>query len=161
MTNTTTTPDLSALGLGTALQKPTRPCACGWTVVLPGDRTNDLQGRPKAHREAAEYDAETDSTYVDLGCEARTQGTFAPGHDARLKGLAQTAALYGGDLLRDGLTVGPRDLLGALAPNLVRFVDEAVEAAEAKAKAKAEAAEAKAKAEAAKPKAAKTEAKAA
>ena len=118
-TNTnTSTLDLSALGL--APVDPTRPCACGWTVVLPGKA--NLKGRPKSHREVADYDEQTDLTFVELSCEARTKGTFAPGHDARLKGLAQTAALLGGDLARDGLTVDPWTLVGELAPALRRFL---------------------------------------
>lgn len=114
-----------------------RACACGWSVVLPGNRIGDLTGRPKAHRDAAEYDPQTDQTFVTLPCEATTKAVFAPGHDARLKGLAQTAAILGGDLAKDGLVADPVRVLQAIAPDLVRFVDEAVEREAAKAQAKA------------------------
>ena len=110
------TPDLASIGL--APVDPTRPCACGWTVCLPGKA--DLRGRPKAHRDAADYDPQTDLTFIELSCEARTKAVFAPGHDARFKGLAQTAALLGGDLMNsDGLSASPQVVLSALLMPLV------------------------------------------
>lgn len=140
-TKTQTAPalDLAALGLAPAA-KPTVPCACSWTVVLPGRA--DLTGRPKAHRDAAEYDAETDHTFVALACEAQTQSRFAPGHDARLKGLAQTAALLGGDLAKNGQSADPLTVLQAVAPNLAEFLPTAEEVAEHAAKAAERAAKA-------------------
>jgi hypothetical protein len=101
-----------------AKAEPTlRPCACAWTVALPGQV--DLKGAPKAHREAADYDAETDWTFIELGCGRETASIFAPGHDARLKGLAITAARFGGDLSRDGQSADPWTLLSEIAPNLL------------------------------------------
>jgi hypothetical protein len=126
-TQSTTAPTAPTLTLA-PLAKPERDCQCRWTVRLPGRA--DLTGRPKAHRDAAEYDAETDHTHVALDCDRTTQSVFAPGHDARLKGLAQTAVLLGGELVRtDGLAATPEDVLAALAPNLLDFLptDEQVE----------------------------------
>lgn len=119
--------DVAALGLA-PLAKPTRPCACAWTVDVPGRA--DLTGLPKAHRDHAEYDAETDRTFVAVPCDAQTQGTFAPGHDARLKGLARTAVLLGGDLTRGGQSADPATVLSAVAPALLAFLptEEQVEA---------------------------------
>ena len=133
-----TTAKVTEAALSALVPAPTtRPCACGWSVVLPGNRVGDLAGRPKAHRDAAEYDPQTDMTFIEIPCEATTKAIFAPGHDARLKGLAQTAAILGGDLSKDGLSADPVRVLQAIAPDLVRFVTEAVEREAAKAEAKA------------------------
>lgn len=97
-------------------------CACaGWTAVLPG--LPDLKGTPKAHRAAAEHDEATNQTTISIQCAGLTKATFAPGHDARFKGLAITAARFGGSMAKEqgGLLVdmSPWDAVGSVAPALV------------------------------------------
>lgn len=88
-----------------AASKETYPCRCGQFVGRDGERT---------------------------GCQARTARTFAPGHDAKAKGLFLRAALSG-DLVRDEAT--GRTYEGTDAAGLFGF-RELVLASLAKAQAK-------------------------
>jgi hypothetical protein len=132
MTTTSTTPAPSKK----------HPCACSVTSIsFGGDRRADL---PKKFRDLADYDVDTDTTIVDTLCEEVTEKVFAPGHDAKFKGLMQVALRFGGDAsIRDGgllISTGPVELTMKVAPKLVDHVTRPVAAPKprsAKAKAKA------------------------
>lgn len=101
-------------------------CACsGWQVAIPGNQLA-LKGAPKAHRDAAEYDTETNWTTISLECGKMTSSTFAPGHDARFKGLAITAARFGGEMqiARGGVlsSMSPANAVKSVSPGLLALL---------------------------------------
>jgi hypothetical protein len=80
------------------------PCACGRVeVVLPAEA---LALVPRKHRRFLETEAPDEAGWLYLAteCEVPTWGTFAPGHDARLAGLLQTADRADGYATLDGGT---------------------------------------------------------
>ena len=78
------------------------PCFCGLVqiniAVTPGSKF-DLSTIPAKHRQYIE-DVNADEAgwvYLTTGCTRSTKKNFAPGHDATLKGILQTAVALGAD----------------------------------------------------------------
>lgn len=90
-----------------------RTCACS----LLEANVPDASVLPKRHRAFV-----TDGT-LRTGCEATTQSAFAPGHDARLAGLLQSAARAGIEVTL-GTETGPATEVAArvLSPALAAKV---------------------------------------
>lgn len=107
-------------------KKTPHACACaGWTVAIGGEQTA-LKGAPKAHRDALEYDNETHWNTISLECGKMTTATFAPGHDARFKGLAITATRFGGEMQIDRggvlVSMSPEQAVASVSPGLLAFL---------------------------------------
>lgn len=99
----------------TTTTEPT-PCLCGLVRIdIPQEPGTDIEITtiPRRHRQYLDTVTgdEAGWIYLETMCDATTKRTFAPGHDARLAGLLQTAArLHGSATTTDGawaVTSGP------------------------------------------------------
>lgn len=85
--------------------KARHACECGrWAATAPA-----LSAVPWKHRAFA-TEAADGTVRLATGCTDTTGAAFAPGHDARLAGLLQTAARAGGTATRDDATDAPAAL---------------------------------------------------
>ncbi|MBI1376758.1 MAG: hypothetical protein GC157_04645 [Frankiales bacterium] len=79
----------------TKIREP-HPCLCGQIRIdIPGD--TDPKTLPASQRGYLDDPTADEAgwTYLQTECTAETRRLFAPGHDARTKGLLQTAARLG------------------------------------------------------------------
>lgn len=90
--DTTTAVRVGAAGTAVKI----RPCVCQ-TVLARIDAEQAAQVPSKHKHFITEIDAETGFATLATGCTGVTTKTFAPGHDARLVGLLQTAQRLGGE----------------------------------------------------------------
>lgn len=90
--DTTTAVRVGATGTAVKI----RPCVCQSVLARVG--IEQAAQVPSKHKHfITELDAETGYATLETGCTGVTTKTFAPGHDARLVGLLQTAQRLGGE----------------------------------------------------------------
>lgn len=121
-----------------------QPCTCSRVWISFPWSDEALRGLPRQQLEFAEVDeigedeagAPVKVWTIQIPCEATTRSTFAPGHDARFKGLMQTALRRGGEahLTEGGMLVStdPVSLTAQIAPNLLEAVQHELKVVERK-----------------------------
>jgi hypothetical protein len=102
------------------------PCLCGLVRVDFNGEEMTIEDLPRKYRAWAEYNPDTHWIHVETGCEALTYKVFAPGHDARFKGLLQTAHRQGGEVWFDGVSTSPADFATERTPGLVSAITNPV-----------------------------------
>lgn len=124
--------------------KAKKLCLCGQIRIDFDAEQVSIEDLPKKYREYAElnhFDEGGGWVHVETGCETLTAKLFAPGHDARFKGLLQMAHRQGGDVvfIQDGLSVsqGPVEFANEWTPGLVSAITNPVTAPKPKGRAKA------------------------
>lgn len=102
--------------------KEPRYCLCGMVRIDYNAEQVSIEDLPKKQREWAERNMYEDGggwIHVETGCTRETQRLFAPGHDARFKGLLQTAHRMGGSVWFEGVSTEPEHFAQLNTPGLV------------------------------------------
>ena len=95
-------------------------CLCrNYYISIPGDAAEEIAQQVPAKHRWMLSDLTPDEAgwvYMETGCTEDSWGLFAPGHDARLAGMLQTAARLGLDATtRDGVAGDPVILAGGIS----------------------------------------------
>jgi hypothetical protein len=94
---------MTSTTIETSTASKTHPCLCGQIRIdIPAetDKPFNAQALPRNHRAYLDtvIGDEAGWVYLETMCDQETKRTFAPGHDARVKGLLITAARLNGDV---------------------------------------------------------------
>lgn len=107
----TVTMDKKPKNGGRPTRKPkaeaTNKCQCGALVV-----TVPRQVKLSPSQRSIATDGPDDTTVLESQCQEVTRRNFAPGHDARFKGLVRLANANGGEIVLDGEKVTAAAVIG-------------------------------------------------
>lgn len=125
----TITPDEIVIEVEADKPSKERPCLCGQIRIDYDAEQVSIEDLPRSQREYAEinmFDEGGGWVHVETGCVTLTKRLFAPGHDARFKGLLQTAHRMGGEVWFEGVSTSPEHFAQLNTPGLVADVTRVV-----------------------------------